>query len=100
MARRVLFRRNDSYGLGFNRALDAWEGKAPAEPFHGKTSAPSTESTRQQARQEPRSTRTPSSINPLSEVLVIAAGLSIQDPRERPMDQKEAAEQAHQYIAP
>ncbi len=31
----------------------------------------------------------------LSEVLVIAAGLSIQDPRERPMDQKEAAEQAH-----
>jgi ATP-dependent helicase HrpA len=31
----------------------------------------------------------------LSEVLVIAAGLSIQDPRERPMDAKEAAEQAH-----
>lgn len=31
----------------------------------------------------------------LAEVLVIAAGLSIQDPRERPMDQKEAAEQAH-----
>lgn len=31
----------------------------------------------------------------LPEVLVIAAGLSIQDPRERPMDQKEAAEAAH-----
>lgn len=31
----------------------------------------------------------------LAEVLVIAAGLSIQDPRERPMDQKEAAEEAH-----
>ncbi len=31
----------------------------------------------------------------LSELLVIAAGLSIPDPRERPMDQKEAAEQAH-----
>ena len=35
----------------------------------------------------------------LSEVLVIAAGLSIQDPRERPMDQKEAAEQAHRRFA-
>lgn len=31
----------------------------------------------------------------LSEVLVIAAGLSVQDPRERPTDAKEAAEQAH-----
>ncbi|HTG45369.1 MAG TPA: DUF3418 domain-containing protein, partial [Verrucomicrobiae bacterium] len=31
----------------------------------------------------------------LSELLVIAAGLSIQDARERPLDQKEAAEQAH-----
>jgi ATP-dependent helicase HrpA len=31
----------------------------------------------------------------LAEVLVIAAGLSIQDPRERPMDQREASEQAH-----
>ena len=31
----------------------------------------------------------------LAEVLVIAAGLSIQDPRERPVDQKEAAESAH-----
>lgn len=29
------------------------------------------------------------------EILVIAAGLSIQDPRERPMDQKEAASSAH-----
>jgi len=37
----------------------------------------------------------------LGEVLVIAAGLSIQDPRERPVDQKEAAEQAHQrFIDP
>src|SRR6185436_4489580 len=35
----------------------------------------------------------------LSEVLVIAAGLSIQDPRERPIDQKEAAEQAHRRFA-
>ncbi|MGZ8900539.1 MAG: ATP-dependent RNA helicase HrpA, partial [Limisphaerales bacterium] len=33
--------------------------------------------------------------NALAEVLVIAAGLSVQDPRERPVDQKEAAEQAH-----
>src|SRR4051812_36579945 len=33
--------------------------------------------------------------NCLSEILVIAAGLSIQDPRERPMDQKEAATTAH-----
>ncbi len=31
----------------------------------------------------------------LSEVLVIAAGLSIQDPRERPLEQKDAAEAAH-----
>lgn len=31
----------------------------------------------------------------LSDVLVIAAGLSIQDPRERPMDQRDAAEAAH-----
>ena len=29
------------------------------------------------------------------ELLIIAAGLSIQDPRERPMDQKEAANSAH-----
>jgi ATP-dependent helicase HrpA len=32
----------------------------------------------------------------LSEVLVIAAGLSIPDPRERPEDQREAAQTAHQ----
>ncbi len=31
----------------------------------------------------------------LSEVLVIAAGLSIQDPRERPLEQKDAADAAH-----
>ncbi len=31
----------------------------------------------------------------LAEVLVIAAGLSIQDPRERPAEAREAAEQAH-----
>jgi ATP-dependent helicase HrpA len=37
--------------------------------------------------------------NMLAEVLVIAAGLSVQDPRERPVDQKEAAEQAHRRFA-
>ena len=37
--------------------------------------------------------------NALAEVLVIAAGLSVQDPRERPVDQKEAAEQAHRRFA-
>ncbi len=31
----------------------------------------------------------------LSEVLVIAAGISVQDPRERPADQQEAADQMH-----
>ena len=31
----------------------------------------------------------------LAEVLVIAAGLSIQDPRERPLEQRDAAEAAH-----
>lgn len=35
----------------------------------------------------------------LSELLVIAAGLSIQDPRERPMESREAAEQAHKRFA-
>lgn len=35
----------------------------------------------------------------LAEVLVIAAGLSIQDPRERPVDQQEAAEAAHARFA-
>lgn len=33
------------------------------------------------------------------EILVIAAGLSIQDPRERPLDQKDAAAQAHKQFA-
>ena len=33
--------------------------------------------------------------NALREVLVIAAGLSIQDPRERPFEQRDAAEAAH-----
>jgi ATP-dependent helicase HrpA len=32
------------------------------------------------------------------EVLVIAAGLSIQDPRERPLDRQEAADQAHRQF--
>jgi ATP-dependent helicase HrpA len=35
----------------------------------------------------------------LREVLVIAAGLSIQDPRERPAEQREAADQAHARFA-
>jgi ATP-dependent helicase HrpA len=35
------------------------------------------------------------------ELLIIAAGLSIQDPRERPLDQKDAAAAAHQrFVAP
>jgi ATP-dependent helicase HrpA len=33
--------------------------------------------------------------NALREVLVIAAALSVQDPRERPLDKQEAADQAH-----
>jgi len=33
--------------------------------------------------------------NAIQEVLVIAAGLSVQDPRERPLDRKDAAETAH-----
>ena len=33
------------------------------------------------------------------ELLIIAAGLSIQDPRERPLDQKEAANAAHKRFA-
>jgi ATP-dependent helicase HrpA len=37
----------------------------------------------------------------LPEVLIIAAGLSIQDPRERPLDQQQAADQAHrQFVEP
>jgi ATP-dependent helicase HrpA len=35
----------------------------------------------------------------LEEVLVIAAGLSIQDPRERPLDRPDAADQAHRQFA-
>lgn len=35
----------------------------------------------------------------LNEVLVIAAGLSIQDPRERPMDKKQASDEAHRRFA-
>ncbi|MGD0410272.1 MAG: ATP-dependent RNA helicase HrpA [Verrucomicrobiota bacterium] len=34
-----------------------------------------------------------------SELLIIAAGLSIQDPRERPLDQKDAAAAAHKQFA-
>ena len=33
--------------------------------------------------------------NCLAEILIIAAALAIQDPRERPMDKREAADQAH-----
>jgi ATP-dependent helicase HrpA len=33
--------------------------------------------------------------NCLSEILIIASALSIQDPRERPMDQQQAADEAH-----
>jgi ATP-dependent helicase HrpA len=33
--------------------------------------------------------------NVLNDVLIIAAALSVQDPRERPLDQQEAADQAH-----
>lgn len=35
----------------------------------------------------------------LDEVLIIAAGLSIQDPRERPMEKQQAADQAHSRFA-
>jgi ATP-dependent RNA helicase HrpA len=35
----------------------------------------------------------------LSEVLIIAAALSIQDPRERPMDKRDAADEAHARFA-
>ncbi|WP_413727950.1 ATP-dependent RNA helicase HrpA [Shewanella oncorhynchi] len=35
----------------------------------------------------------------LNEVLVIAAGLSIQDPRERPMEKKQASDEAHRRFA-
>ena len=36
--------------------------------------------------------------NVMEEVLIIAAALSVQDPRERPMDQQEAADAAHQQF--
>ncbi len=36
--------------------------------------------------------------NAVPEVLVIAAGLSIQDPRERPLDQRDAAHHAHKQF--
>lgn len=35
----------------------------------------------------------------LREMLIIASALSVQDPRERPIDQQEAADQAHQKFA-
>ena len=37
--------------------------------------------------------------NCLAEILIIASALSIQDPRERPMDKREAADQAHAKFA-
>ncbi|MBZ0093299.1 MAG: ATP-dependent RNA helicase HrpA, partial [Sulfuricellaceae bacterium] len=37
--------------------------------------------------------------NCLSEVLVIAAALSVQDPRDRPMERQQAADQAHRRFA-
>ncbi|ROH85368.1 ATP-dependent RNA helicase HrpA [Pseudomethylobacillus aquaticus] len=37
--------------------------------------------------------------NCLQEILIIAAALAIQDPRERPMDKREAADQAHARFA-
>jgi ATP-dependent helicase HrpA len=37
--------------------------------------------------------------NSLAEILIIASALSIQDPRERPMDKREAADQAHAKFA-
>ena len=36
--------------------------------------------------------------NVMNEVLIIAAALSVQDPRERPMDRQEAADAAHQLF--
>lgn len=35
----------------------------------------------------------------LSELLIICSGLSVQDPRERPLDQQEAADRAHKELA-
>ncbi|WP_194362743.1 ATP-dependent RNA helicase HrpA [Neptunicella marina] len=37
--------------------------------------------------------------NSIAEVLIIAAGMSIQDPRERPQDKKQAADQQHAEFA-
>ncbi len=37
--------------------------------------------------------------NCINEILIIASALSIQDPRERPMDKREAADNAHQKFA-
>ena len=37
--------------------------------------------------------------NCINEILIIASALSIQDPRERPMDKREAADSAHQKFA-
>ncbi len=39
------------------------------------------------------------SLNCLQEVIIIAAGLSIQDPRERPHDKRQAADEAHSEFA-
>ncbi len=39
------------------------------------------------------------SLNALHEVIIIAAGLSIQDPRERPHDKRQAADEAHSQFA-
>ncbi|WP_257721083.1 ATP-dependent RNA helicase HrpA [Lacimicrobium alkaliphilum] len=39
------------------------------------------------------------SLNCLQEVIIIAAGLSIQDPRERPHDKRQAADEAHSQFA-
>ena len=38
-------------------------------------------------------------LNSLNEVLIIAAGLSIQDPRERPQDKRQAADEKHSEYA-
>ncbi|MFT6899381.1 MAG: ATP-dependent helicase HrpA, partial [Paraglaciecola sp.] len=38
-------------------------------------------------------------LNSLREVLIIAAGLSIQDPRERPQDKRQAADEKHKEFA-
>ena len=63
-----------------------------------------TESGRRMARMpvDPRLARmlmAGEAMGSLSEVAVIAAGLSIQDPRERPGDRQQAADQAHQTFS-